>query len=59
MKHKANKDVEKSLYENITLLIRNGNVEDCCWATFEEIPQRLAEGFEIFNDEKREIYERR
>lgn len=57
MKHKANKDVEKSLRENITLLHRDG-LEDFVWATFEEIEGWRINGFEIFNDEKRELYDK-
>ncbi len=54
MKHKPKKnDAERSLLENITLLYRG---EEFIWATYEEIKGHLSSGFEIFNDEKREIY---
>jgi hypothetical protein len=57
MKHKASKDIEKSLRENITLLHRN-NLEEYVWLTFEEIRSYLEDGYEIFNNEKRELYGR-
>jgi hypothetical protein len=57
MKHKADKNVEKSLRENITLLHKN-NLEEYTWAVFEEIRGLIEDGFTIFNDEKRELYER-
>jgi hypothetical protein len=57
MKHKADKDIEKSLRGNLTLLHKE-NSDSFLWATYDEIETFLKEGYEIFNDEKRELYGR-
>jgi hypothetical protein len=51
-------DSEKSLIEGITLMHRP-DVEDSIWATYWEIKDWIEKEYEIFNDEKREIYDKK
>lgn len=47
------KELKQSLINNITLM-QKGEIFE--WVTFSEIYAFLANGFDIFNDEKKELY---
>lgn len=48
-------ELKKSLIDNLTLVKREDNFK---WCEFHELSDFLKDGYIIFNDEKREYYER-
>jgi len=43
------------LFQGLTLLARD-NLNDIVWATYEEIPGYIEQGYEILNEKKREVW---
>lgn len=54
-KFRSKSDLRKSLVDNITLL---HNDEESIWVEFHEIEKYLNKGFQIFNEDKKKLYER-
>lgn len=54
-KFESKSDLKKSLFDNITLM-HNDETGKSEWAEFHEIESLLKDGFYIFNDQKRELY---
>lgn len=53
----SKQELEKSLINNITLMCKEETPPIFEWVQFFEIPSFLKDGFYIFNDDKRSLYE--
>jgi len=54
MKHSTEKEIITSLRRGITLLTKDN---DSIWVSYIYIEEKLKEGYTIFNDDKRALYE--